>query len=112
MQLNCSQNNAAAVQVIPLEWYLVFLKFFSHSFLRGVTPINEQYDIILGGELIYDEELIVPLIDTINKLCKDTSIVYLPFDTHRDNEETVELLYSEVDKYFHCEKVSICRFKL
>jgi hypothetical protein len=60
---------------------------------------------VLGAELIYDEELIVPLIDTINKLSRVTTIVYLSFDTHRDNEQTVELLYSEIKKYFHCEQV-------
>lgn len=77
------------------------------TFLRGssVTSFSPPFDIIVAAELIYDEDVVVPLVTSLNDLSDRNSIILVSFDTHRDNEETVDLFYKETQKYFKYDQI-------
>ena len=90
--------------MVPTKFaYLVLSKF------RGTKPSKLQppYDVIFGAELIYDEEVVGPLVKSLELLSNENTLILFSFDTHRDNEETVELLYNKLSASFTFSKIEL-----
>jgi len=71
LQKNVKHNKLKNVRVNKLDWFQ--------------SEVDETYDIIIGSELIYKEELIQPLLDLFLKCLKPEGKIFIAHDRVRRN---------------------------